>query len=56
METLAGERGDTNFQIAESNQRSEREIAPLRQEVETALRERESGEVVFEPNVSTTNR
>jgi len=56
METLALERGDNNFQIAESKQRAEREVAPLLQEVANALRERESGEVVVFDDRNGSNR
>jgi len=49
METLAEESGET-FRIAESKRRSEREIAPLMQEVENALRERETGDFTIDRN------
>jgi len=51
METLAKESGEA-FRIAESKKRSEQEIAPLEQEVEFALRERETGEVTINRNRS----
>jgi len=49
MEKLAKEGGD-NFQAAEAKRLADHEIAPLIQEVECALRERESGVVMIERN------
>lgn len=49
METLAKEGRDA-FKIAETKRRAEREIVPLMQEVESALRERETGEVMMDRN------
>lgn len=51
METLAKESGEA-FRIAESKKRLEQEIAPLEQEVDFALRERETGEVTINRNRS----
>lgn len=45
MENLAKESGD-NFRLAQAKRLAEHEITPLSEEVECALRERESGEIV----------
>jgi len=49
MEALAKEGRDA-FKLAETKRRAEREIAPLMQEVESALRERETGDIIIDRN------
>lgn len=50
METLVEEGGADAFKIADSKRRTEREIMPLMQEVESALREKETGEIALDRN------